>query len=104
MREDVVVEVCVDSVASAVAAERGGAARVELCSDLLEGGITPSAGLIDTTRSRISIGLNPIIRPRPGDFCYSEEEIETMCRDIETAKELGADGVVLGILDTDGNV
>jgi len=104
MAKPVIVEVCVDSVASAVAAERGGAARVELCSDLLEGGITPSAGLIDTTRSRISIGLNPIIRPRPGDFCYSEEEIETMCRDIETAKELGADGVVLGILDTDGNV
>src|SRR5215471_148978 len=104
MREEVVVEVCVDSVASAVAAERGGAARVELCSDLLEGGITPSAGLIATVRSRISIGLLPIIRPRPGDFCYSEQEMEIMGRDIETAKELGADAVVLGILDPEGNV
>src|SRR5215469_16829936 len=104
MREDVVVEVCVDSVASAVAAERGGAVRVELCSDLLEGGITPSAGLIATVRSRISIGLHPIIRPRPGDFCYSEQEMEIMGRDIETAKELGVDGVVLGILDPEGNV
>jgi len=82
MREDIVVEVCVDSVASAVAAERGGAGRIELCSDLLEGGITPSAGLIATVRSRISIGLHPIIRPRPGDFCYSEQEMEIMSRDI----------------------
>jgi len=104
MNESVMIEVCVDSVASAVAAERGGAARVELCSDLLEGGITPSAGLIATVRSQISIGLNPIIRPRPGDFCYSEQEIEIMRRDIETAKDLGADGVVLGILRPDGNV
>jgi copper homeostasis protein len=104
MREDIVVEVCVDSVASAVAAERGGAGRIELCSDLLEGGITPSAGLIATVRSQISIGLLPIIRPRPGDFCYSEQEMEIMSRDIETAKELGADGVVLGILDPEGHV
>ncbi len=104
MTEPVLIEVCVDSVASAVAAERGGAVRVELCSDLLEGGITPSAGLIATTRSQISIGLHPIIRPRPGDFCYSEQEVEIMGRDIETAKELGADGVVLGLLDPEGNV
>jgi copper homeostasis protein len=104
MTQSVVIEVCVDSVASAVAAARGGASRVELCSDLLEGGITPSAGLIATTRSTISIGLHPIIRPRPGDFCYSDQEMEIMRRDIETAKELGADGVVLGILDPHGNV
>jgi len=102
--EPVLIEVCVDSVASAIAAERGGAARVELCSDLLEGGITPSAGLIATVRSKISIGLHPIIRPRPGDFCYSKEEIEIIRRDIEIAKDLGADGVVLGILDPEGNV
>jgi len=104
MREKVLVEVCVDSVESALAAERGGAARIELCSDLLEGGITPSAGLIATVRSKVSIGMHPIIRPRPGDFCYSDLEIEIMRRDIEAAKELGADGVVLGILDPHGNV
>jgi copper homeostasis protein len=104
MTQSVRIEVCVDSVASAVAAERGGAARVELCSDLLEGGITPSAGLIATARSTISIDLHPIIRPRPGDFCYSGQEMEIMRRDIEMAKELGADGVVLGILDPQGNV
>ncbi len=104
MAEPVLIEVCIDSVASAIAAERGGAARVELCSDLLEGGITPSAGLIATTRSNLSIGLHPIIRPRAGDFCYSEQEIQIMRRDIEIAKDLGADGVVLGILDPEGNV
>jgi len=104
MTEPVLIEVCVDSVASAIAAERGGAARVELCSDLLEGGITPSAGLIATVRAKISIGLHPIIRPRPGDFCYSEQEIEIIRRDIEIAKDLGADGVVVGILDPEGNV
>jgi copper homeostasis protein len=104
MTDQVLIEVCIDSVASAVAAERGGASRVELCSDLLEGGVTPSVGLIESVRERISIGLQVIIRPRPGDFCYSEEETEIMRRDIEYAKTSGADGVVLGILDPAGNV
>jgi copper homeostasis protein len=104
MTDQVLIEVCVDSVASAVAAQRGGAARVELCSDLLEGGVTPSAGLIEMVRARISIGLQLIVRPRPGDFCYADEEFEIMRRDIVTAKYLGADGVVLGILDAKGNV
>lgn len=104
MAKQIVVEVCVDSVASAVAAERGGAHRVELCSDLLEGGVTPSLGLLGVVRSRLSIGVHPIIRPRPGDFCYSDEEFECMQRDIEIAKSEGADGVVMGILQLDGNV
>jgi copper homeostasis protein len=104
MTDQVLIEVCVDSVASAVAAERGGASRVELCSDLLEGGVTPSMGLIESVRERISIGLQVIIRPRPGDFCYSEDEADTMRRDIEYAKSVGADGVVLGVLDPAGNV
>ena len=104
MTEQVLIEVCVDSVASAVAAERGGASRVELCSDLLEGGVTPSIGLIEAVRARISIGLQIIIRPRPGDFCYAAEEIEIMRSDIAAAKRLRADGVVLGILEPEGNV
>ncbi|HTT23439.1 MAG TPA: copper homeostasis protein CutC [Candidatus Sulfotelmatobacter sp.] len=104
MSEPVLVEVCVDSVASAMAAERGGARRIELCSDLLEGGVTPSLGLLAFVRSIISIGLHLIIRPRPGDFCYSDAEFEIMRRDIELARSTGADGVVLGILKPDGRV
>jgi copper homeostasis protein len=75
-----------------------------LCSDLLEGGVTPSIGLIEAVRSRISIGLHPIIRPRAGDFCYTEEEFDVMRRDLEIAKTSGVDGVVLGILDPTGKV
>jgi copper homeostasis protein len=104
MAEQITVEVCVDSVASALAAERGGAQRVELCSDLLEGGVTASLGLLSVVRAEISIGVHPIVRPRPGDFCYSDAEFEIMRRDIELAKSQGADGVVLGILKSNGRV
>src|SRR5579863_7723898 len=99
MSDQVLIEVCVDSVASAVAVERGGASRVELCGSLLEGGVTPSAGLIELVRARISIGLHVMIRPRGGDFCYTPEEFETMRCDVIAAKNLKADGVVLGMLD-----
>ena len=104
MTEPVLIEVCVDSVASAAAAERGGAQRIELCSDLLEGGITPSLGLLQAVRAGVSLPLHVIIRPRGGDFCYSEEEFDIMRRDIEIAKRAGADGVVLGILLPSGCV
>ena len=104
MGKQIVVEVCVDSVASALAAERGGAQRIELCSDLLEGGVTPSVGLLGVVRSKLAIAIHPIIRPRPGDFCYSEAEFESMLRDIEIAKSEGADGVALGILEEEGHV
>jgi copper homeostasis protein len=104
MGSKVRVEVCVDSVASAKAAERGGAARLELCAGIIEGGTTPSAGLIETTRAAVTIDVHVMIRPRGGDFCYDNDEFRIMQRDIELAKKLQADGVVLGILDLDGNV
>lgn len=98
------IEVCVDSVASAVAAEEGGAKRVELCCALLEGGLTPSEGAIALARDELSIGLNVIVRPRGGDFLYTASEYEIMLRDVDAAKRLGADGVVVGILTAEGDV
>ena len=75
-----------------------------MCSDLLEGGITPSAGLIATVRRRMSIGVHVMIRPRGGDFCYSAEEFEAMEQDVRMAKQIGADGIVVGILKEDGHI
>jgi copper homeostasis protein len=98
------IEVCVDSVEGALAAEQGGADRVELCADLLEGGLTPSAGAIELARSRLAIGLHILIRPRGGDFLYTDLEWDVMRKDVETAKRLGAEGVVSGFLDAQGNV
>ena len=98
------IEACVESVESAVAAEAGGAGRVELCAALLEGGLTPSAGAIGLARERLDIGLHVIIRPRGGDFLYSEDEHAVMLRDIDVAKNAAADGVVIGVLDADAQV
>lgn len=98
------IEACVDSVESALAAEAGGAARVELCTALLEGGLTPSAGAIALARHKLRISLHVIIRPRGGDFLYSETEQAIMLEDIDVAKALGVDGIVIGVLDAGGKV
>ncbi len=98
------VEICVDSAAGAFAAQQGGADRVELCDNLIEGGTTPSAGCIKVVRQGLKIGLQVIIRPRGGDFLYSEHELAVMREDIRIAKDLGASGVVLGCLTASGGI
>jgi copper homeostasis protein len=100
----VICEVCVDSVAGVRAAKAAGADRVELCSDLLEGGTTPSRGMILQARTIAGIGLNVMIRPRGGDFLFDDDEFAIMEADIDAAKAEGADGVVIGLLTADGAV
>ncbi len=99
-----IFEICVDSVQGALAAQAAGAQRIELCANLVEGGTTPSVGMIKLTRLSTSLAVNVIIRPRGGDFCYTGLELETMRQDIQAAKLAGADGVVFGLLNTDGSV
>lgn len=98
------LEICAASVASCMAAEEGGANRIELCDNLPEGGTTPSFGTIAVAREKVKIDLYPIIRPRGGDFLYSGLEFDVMLHDIEQCKQLGCNGVVIGILTADGRV
>lgn len=100
----VAVEVCLTDLASAVAAAAGGAARVELCDNLAEGGTTPSLGMITAVCRTLTIPTHVIIRPRGGDFCYSAAEREIMADDVVAAKEAGAAGVVLGLLLANGEI
>ncbi|MBC3542338.1 copper homeostasis protein CutC [Rufibacter sp. H-1] len=102
--KQIIMEVCVDSVESAITAQEAGARRVELCDNLVEGGTTPSAGMIQLCRKHLSIKLHVLIRPRRGDFRYSDLEFSVMQQDILLAKQLGADGVVLGVLQPDGTI
>jgi len=99
-----ILEISVESVEAAVAAERGGAQRIEFCSDAREGGTTPSDELLRAVRERVSLPISSMVRPRGGSFFYSEEEFAAMQRDIDAAKECGMDGVVLGLLKANGEV
>lgn len=98
------VEICAYSLTSCLTAQQAGAGRIELCGGLPEGGTTPSAGLIQLARNQLRIPLYVMIRPRGGDFLYSDHELAVMKADIELAKAAGADGLVLGLLNADGTV
>ena len=98
------VEIVVQSVADALAAERGGADRLELCSALRLGGLTPSVGLVRTVREATRLPVMAMIRPRAGGFCYSDSEFAAMELDIVALLEAGADGVVFGVLWEDGRL
>ena len=98
------IEICLENVESIIAAEEGGADRVEFCSDLFEGGLTPSLGMFRTARKHTNIDMNVMIRPRGGDFCYSDIEFETMLENTKIFKEEGANAIVFGILNPDGTI
>ena len=98
------IEIATTDFATTEAAVEGGADRIELCSALSEGGLTPSFGLIRKCREAFSLPLFPIIRPRGGDFLYSDAEFEIMLHDVKQSKELGCDGVVAGLLKKDGGI
>src|SRR5256714_3905595 len=104
MPAPILVEACVDSIESALAAARGGAHRIELCANLIEGGTTPSAGTLAVCRARLDIPIYVLIRPRGGDFLYSAAEFAVMLEDIGRAKQAGAHGVVIGVLRADGEI
>jgi copper homeostasis protein len=98
------LEICANSMHSALIAQNAGAHRVELCENLNEGGTTPSFGTISETRKHLHISLFVLIRPRSGDFLYTKEEFEIMKADIEMCKTIGCDGVVIGLLTKEGEV
>jgi len=99
-----ILEIAANSLASALAAQEGGADRIELCCALELGGLTPSHAQVALARERVRIPIYVLIRPRAGDFVYTEQEFETMQRDIEHCVALGCDGVVIGALDAHGDV
>jgi copper homeostasis protein len=98
------IEICTDNIESAIEAQNAGSDRIELCNNLPEGGTTPGLGLIRSARENLSIGLHVIIRPRGGDFVYSSLEYDIMRREIDACGECGVDGVVIGILESGGEI
>lgn len=99
-----ILEICANSIVSALAAAQGGAERIELCTNLSEGGTTPSFGQIKWCLENLSLAVWPLIRPRGGDFVYSNAEFEEMLLDVANCKQLGCHGIVTGILHLDGTV
>ena len=104
MKKESIIEVCAANIQSALAAQKGGAKRIELCDNLYEGGTTPSYATIKIAREKLDIEIMVMIRPRGCDFCYNQLEFEIMKKDIEICKTLGVDGVVFGILLPNGNI
>lgn len=101
---NLIIEIATSDFLTTQAAVMGGADRIELCANLAEGGTTPSFGQIKKCREAFSVSLYPIIRPRGGDFLYTDEEYEIMREDVLLCKELGCDGVVIGLLNRDGTI
>ena len=99
-----ILECCVDSVESAIAAKNGGADRLELCQGLVIGGVTPGTALFQEIKNQMDIRIHALMRPRFGDFCYTRHEIDILCGDIRTFRKLGADAVVIGALKPDGTL
>jgi copper homeostasis protein len=104
MTQKHLLEISVDTLDKAVAAERGRADRIELCADLSVGGLTPDSKMLRSVREKVRIPIFPMIRPRPGDFVYSAAEFAEMKRSVAVAKEAGMNGVVLGLLQEDRRV
>lgn len=98
------LEICVGSLQSALAAQIGGADRIELCDNLAEGGTTPSYGMLRQCKKLLKIPFFPIIRPRGGNFIFSNDEFEIMKEDVICCRDLGCEGIVIGILSSDGSI
>lgn len=98
------LEIAVSNIEAAIAAQKAGAGRIELCDNLREGGTTPSYGYLLQAKKKLSIPVYPIIRPRGGDFLYSDDEFNVMKEDVLLCKQLGFDGIVTGLLHTDGAI
>jgi copper homeostasis protein len=104
MTKSIVLEICAPTLLSAIHADTAGADRIELCQNLNEGGTTPSFGAIKYCCDHLKLRTNVLIRPRPGDFCYSDEEFEAIIHDVELCKILGVNGVVIGFLNEDRTI